>query len=301
MNEPARLNYSTHILEGLIDTDRPLGSVNDMTITTILSMFLDSAAKFQLPQNGELLAPESYDQQLMDFFHLPFPITAFETCVSAGQITEPRTILCFEPDMEILGYLPQLLKICLDAGTTKGAFCVFYRKTSEGWTLGDTAVFLPYENKLHKSKSDLVFEGIPFVLLADSYFSKNSSRKTMTVEKADYEDAFTILSACTYTSCEGIETVILKAPEKLNQKRAKRNKKPFYDYHLLAVKPRQRQLASDENTTQEGLPIKRASPRPHMRRGYFRTQYNKLQWLAPTTVNGTGGVMYKDYILIGGI
>jgi hypothetical protein len=85
---------------------------------------------------------------------------------------------------------------------------------------------------------------------------------------------------------------VFAAPAKLNRKRIKRGKEPFYEYRVLTVDP-------DAPNVEIINPVKRhhKSPKLHVRRGHWR-QYKsgKRVWVDQMLVgNPDRGVVIKDY------
>ena len=85
---------------------------------------------------------------------------------------------------------------------------------------------------------------------------------------------------------------VFAAPAKLNRKRIKRGKEPFYEYRILTVDP-------DAPNVEIINPVKRhhKSPKLHVRRGHWR-QYRsgKKVWVEQMLVGDPDkGVVIKDY------
>lgn len=78
-------------------------------------------------------------------------------------------------------------------------------------------------------------------------------------------------------------------PERLNRKRLKRGKVPLFTYKVLTIGKKKRKSANQGGT--------HASPRSHLRRGYYRTSRNGVRhWVQPCMVKGeTDGFVHKDY------
>jgi hypothetical protein len=103
---------------------------------------------------------------------------------------------------------------------------------------------------------------------------------------------------CKILSCKNITTVDNPPPEKLNKKRAKKNKCPLFTYKTLVIKPTGKKQASQEA---QGL----WENRVHLCRGHFKTytEENPLfgrltgrYWWQPSVRgNKKKGVVMKDY------
>lgn len=84
-----------------------------------------------------------------------------------------------------------------------------------------------------------------------------------------------ILRGMAYTvmlMSKGVETTLAPAPSKLNDARAKKGKPPIGDRYTVTVNPDHvRRIMQDDGTETDITGHLRKSPRPHWRRGHFRT------------------------------
>jgi hypothetical protein len=75
-----------------------------------------------------------------------------------------------------------------------------------------------------------------------------------------------------------------------NAKRVAKGKKPLYDWHTVALAPRPPKSEPKGGT--------HASPRPHDRRGHYRTyKSGKQVWVRNTRVGKGEGFVFKDYVV----
>lgn len=75
-----------------------------------------------------------------------------------------------------------------------------------------------------------------------------------------------------------------------NRKRVAKGKKPLYDWHTVVIEP-----AAPEAQPMGGH---HASPRPHDRRGHYRTyKSGRRVWVRNTKVGKGGGFVFKDYLV----
>jgi len=88
---------------------------------------------------------------------------------------------------------------------------------------------------------------------------------------------------------ESVEVVV--PPEKLNRKREKNRKLPFYEYYILKIAGGSRSDSLGGGT--------HMSPRMHLRRGHpRRLQTGKITWVRPCVVgNIKNGIIDKDYTI----
>jgi hypothetical protein len=80
---------------------------------------------------------------------------------------------------------------------------------------------------------------------------------------------------------------------KLNKMRRARGKAPLFTYKVLTIGKKKRKSRHLGGT--------HASPRSHLRRGYYRTSRNGIRhWVQPCMVKGeTDGFVHKDYVVEG--
>jgi hypothetical protein len=84
-------------------------------------------------------------------------------------------------------------------------------------------------------------------------------------------------------------------PDGVNRKRLKRGKVPLFTYKVLTIGKKKRKSQHLGGT--------HASPRSHLRRGYYRTSQKGVRhWVQPCMVKGeTDGFVHKDYRVEGAI
>lgn len=89
---------------------------------------------------------------------------------------------------------------------------------------------------------------------------------------------------CFHTTMDNIEP-----PGRLNHKRLKNGKVPLFTYKVLTIGKKKRKSQHQGGT--------HASPRSHLRRGYYRTSKHGVRhWVQPCMVKGeTPGFVHKDY------
>lgn len=90
-----------------------------------------------------------------------------------------------------------------------------------------------------------------------------------------------------------VQSEDLSVPEGLNRKRLKRGQVPLFTYKTLVIGKKKRKSRHLGGT--------HASPRSHLRRGYYRTSRKGVRhWVQPCMVKGeTDGFVHKDYIVEG--
>jgi cytochrome c5 len=133
-------------------------------------------------------------------------------------------------------------------------------------------------NDIRKLRADLADDEFTAMLATQGWFALN-----------------TYLRFC--VACHNYETDFADVePDKAtNKMRRARGKAPLFTYKVLTIgkkKPKSRRLGGTH-----------ASPRSHLRRGYFRTSRNGVRhWVQPCMVKGeTDGFVHKDYRVEGAI
>jgi hypothetical protein len=101
------------------------------------------------------------------------------------------------------------------------------------------------------------------------------------------------LHFCAALGMHEVSYTDIEPDAKLNKMRRARGKMPLFTYKVLTIgkkKPKSRRLGGTH-----------ASPRSHLRRGYFRTSRNGVRhWVQPCMVKGgTDGFVHKDYVVEG--
>ncbi len=86
-----------------------------------------------------------------------------------------------------------------------------------------------------------------------------------------------------------VQSEDLAVAESLNRKRLKRGQVPLFTYKVLTIGKKKRKSRHLGGT--------HASPRSHLRRGYYRTSPKGIRhWVQPCMVKGeTDGFVHKDY------
>jgi hypothetical protein len=124
------------------------------------------------------------------------------------------------------------------------------------------------------------------------------ARKITTTDGRDIYDVVTnVMIADLATYAEFCRTIHenhvtfedIEPAAKLNKMRRARGKAPLFTYKVLTIGKKKRKAAHQGGT--------HASPRSHLRRGYYRTSRNGVRhWVQPCMVKGeTPGFVHKDY------
>lgn len=128
------------------------------------------------------------------------------------------------------------------------------------------------------------------------YHMKNHllSRNMNPQQSAIFDNSTEVLAVrqlCAALNCSNVETETIAAPKRLNKKRIKNKKLPFFEYKVLTVG---NSKATSKGAYQGGT---HNSPREHIRRGHPR-RYSKGKtiWIQPHMVgDNTKGKIIKKY------
>jgi hypothetical protein len=293
---------------------------------------LEESVKFILPNCCELLDPNEIKQAHLDLVKLPFPCVAFETPWDTGKECEQlegfpqtpatkRIALCWELGSK---YEPvEGLNTIINKFPSGGVFVlpIFWGQDTKGWTIPLGGTFMPYDNtfrdvdpkdELPASRivnNSIIGAGMktsgkrinaePFYILPELYnetlhhYQGDREKVFAQIMLDSRDDSQVMIQACNVLNCENVKTDDLKEPVKLNKKRQKSGKQPFFSYKIL-------QLSDEKNANQnKSFGGNHSSPRSHLRRGHLRRLTHKTVWVRASMINiGTSkGVVKKDYSL----
>ena len=166
--------------------------------------------------------------------------------------------------------------------------------------VGSTVAICPFEVRY-----EYIDHWVPIELrcwspiLADMLAEQNGAEQADTFTVAvELLDAATSLFArlCAVLANNHVELVDVEPDAKENRVRRIKGQAPLYTYKTLVIgAPKKRQGAGGGGT--------HASPRSHLRRGFYRTSRNGVRhWVKATMVMGeTLGFVHKDYQVEGGL
>ena len=125
-----------------------------------------------------------------------------------------------------------------------------------------------------------------------TYLVSNTGVTNKLLTTSLQNDADAIIALCKLLEVHDVETPVVAAPPKLQDKRTKRGKVPFYDYHVLRIGGETWDTPHVSSGTGEGR-------RSHLRRGHIRRLEGKTVWVRATYVHGSkDGFLHKDYEVI---
>lgn len=106
-------------------------------------------------------------------------------------------------------------------------------------------------------------------------------------------DCKTVAAMCTLLECNNVVYRTWPAPRKLNMKRKKRRREPFFEYKTLVIDPNKPRVVGPVL----GPHRLRRSPKLHLRRGHIRRfRSGSKTWVSPAMIGSKRrGMILKDY------
>lgn len=290
---------------------------------------LREAQKFILPNCCDIFDPSEFQQPHLDLFRLPFPVCAFEapwqmehnnlSAVDDSLVTlqsTKRISLCIELNVD----KPEILFSSYNESFAKrfpqgGVYVVPIYWTISGWEVLMGGMFVPYQNQMSRITSDDIkqheiafktmvetgrldkqfskLQAEPFVVLPEVFqIRANQVGVSVTTEQIlldSHDEVTCAVQACAVLNCENINTETIEPIEKLNKKRIKNDKEPFFTYHVLQINEKKTSGAAGGGSHR--------SPRSHLRRGHIRRLENKTVWVRSAMINANSkdGSVAKEY------
>ena len=321
-------NYCAHAIDDLSKQIRQMeqeNMPNAADATKSLRDGLKNAVKFIIPKGGKLFDRGVPTRGELELFRLPFPIVAAEYPALHTEaddvdsqyntnLCSKRIALAFEVDETghsaffnfpefPCGYTGATIIWPIDyndeLGMWRPSWCgvlEFHGHPIEETTSADRAA----ARKEFKQSDMTLMKISPVVLHRDFFllgeigqrqqaFLKSSGLSPQYAQNMDTAgEATAIRQMCAVLNCSNIETKTVTPSPKLNRKRAKKGKQPFFEYKILEVVP--------QGAKKPHLGGTHASPRIHLRRGHIRRLPEKQVWVQPCVVGEKkNGVIMKDY------
>lgn len=280
-------NYATDIIEQMAKELNNSGYQLFDETRLLVKRHIPNAIKFRLPDKGWVFGiPRDSSMPLAEKLNtfapeqrLPYDIMSIEYFVPQnGRNKEFDAFLdgCGEPS----NYDATLVLLIQEASTITGIPVFRFNENSGNkfWSVSNFGFVLNLENKTYMpipmtEPGAKLLKSNPGVAINDVV-----GEATATAE---------LLCAC---ACSNIKIKDDENPiSKLNKKRIKKGKAPFYSYKTLLVE----QKAVSKKKKQGGT---HTSPRVHLRRGHIRRLPNKTVWVNASVVGDKSkGMINKDY------
>lgn len=185
-----------------------------------------------------------------------------------------------------------------DKGDHAELRAVAHRDVDGRWMPPPVSFRLPYDEKdLFQLRPDTGLSStariVPYMLhtcasmLALCNEDMDQFMRTMAYDFGD--ELWAYLDFCRTLQDRHVDFSDVEPDAAKNRMRRARGKAPLFTYKVLTVGKKKRKSAHQGGT--------HASPRSHLRRGYYRTSKNGVQhWVQPCMVKGeTPGFVHKDY------
>ncbi len=286
-------NYLTHFID---ETEHNLRhySVRDQKPLKSLLKALRSAVCFQLPLNGVLFPddPVLYGKPLdvYGFSRPSYPLMVLEFDIVCTDNSREEVVLIVmdAPERE------------LQDGRKGGALCIPAIRYVDGgnWKVPAFGYMLPYENlgvrettgwKHHIGMTAVMPDAVKQMTENSGMGDKVNLFMEDMYREGTSHYVVPYLHLCAALGIHEVSFADIEPHKGRNKMRRARGQAPLFTYKILTIgkkKPKTRQLGGTH-----------ASPRSHLRRGYYRTSPKGIRhWVQPCMVKGeTEGFVHKDY------
>jgi hypothetical protein len=221
---------------------------------------LDSADKFIMPDYGRVFKQGERRGYGPDLLRLPAPVCALEFFC-------PRRLRALEDVREHPYFPKRRIALCIDLGSVQlyssqpdtGVALLSAFEVEDGvWTFAPAVAILDPDT-LEVSEGDrIAFDTRPFIT---EIWHRGYTEREAATDLAD--EVVAAIEFMMVVNCENVKRERIEAPAKLNKKRAKNGKTPFYSYWLLDVFKEGRARGAHQGGSHN-------SPRFHFRRGHIR-------------------------------
>lgn len=241
------------------------------------------AVHFKLPENGYVL-PDSGDSVIIstDVLKPPFPITVIEYTTAdselePGQFRSSKRLILAVDEADSVVLLPAFFRDDRDCWIPPFLYWRFYYgkeitlSRSEAKALSDDVLV-----------AGEAWEGaVPRAMRLDHVIA--AELRNLNQELSVYMDF------CKALAEYDTEFTDHRPDAETARKRRLRGKKPLYTYKVITITGKRRVSEVSKGGTH-------ASPVAHLRRGHWRTyKSGRKSWVRAAMINGTDGMVVKDY------
>lgn len=331
------MNYSTHAIDSLtpwVEALRLLPGIDHLSGQLILGCLKDSV-KFLLPENGDVGVTVS-SAEAMAFVRPVYPLIAFEYSVDPDLSLDPDGVYngvllkgksvplekaCKRISLVISGdemlrreeVSPRFASAKIPDGFH--VISLYYSPKVQQWVMVPMRVFVPYDSEFKleefpigsgKMQPSYTVKPQCFLpsLVADTArsrgYSKEEMEKMMMLD-SQYETSVA-LNALACINAKNVKTITVDAPAKLNAKRRKSGRAPFFEYKVLDIflgeKVRRIQSGGDKRTRAALQTWLACSTRLHSVRGHFKVRKTGLFfWSSHLRGRSQFGTIDKEYVV----
>ena len=273
-------NYSAQAIESI---DKYMASSNapyskDDLHIKVLRMALLEGQKFRVPDYGKIIdLPDKNSEKIardyLQVFRLPYPITVLE--YQHPICKEGYGVMDFDATV-VIAVEDLLRKVIIVTG--------MYRGLIDG---GKIWLPINFGAILHPTGKVQPF---PAIKDGEYWASRTDLPERTRSGVSDIEnECGSVLLLMAALSCSNIQTKQVAPNEKLNKKRNKSGKQPFFSYHVLMLDGQSSNESDKQGKTHAG-------PRVHLRRGHIRRLPGRQVWVNSSVVgNKALGMVGKSY------
>lgn len=304
------LSFTTSAIEGVIDFMSLSGPAYPLyrSILRGLVEHMGKAPKFLLPEDGIFF--DKNTPAMGETLYLPYPVIVCEMPASHRQEAEGskstrRVFLAVEwtemtEDLIRSSFPPiwAFLQSAPHPRFNRGGVIVFpinYYDGQQNWLPSSVAGFIPPNPTIETTRTELgsILLGEMGHLWQDTVERNGGDIKSEIALEVSNE-CMAVLHLCAVLNCRNVKPRKVLAPEKLNKKRAKSEKLPFYEYHVLEIEQPNLDAAGEPRVS--GVGGSHRSPRMHLRRGHIRRYATYSIWINAMVVGvNNEGVVEKAY------
>lgn len=242
------------------------------------------AVHFQLPHSGYIL-PNTSDEVTVntEILRPPYPVTVIEYPEGGGELR--------------FGEAPSTKRLVLavDEGDSVVLFPSYYNDNVDMWT--PTLIYwrVKYKRNLSLSRtiprdlgdSDVITYGEGW---AGAISSRMNLEEYASMEIRNINQELSVyMDFCMALAEYETEIVEQKPDDQQRKLRRLRGKKPLFTYKVITITGKRKVSEGGKGGTH-------ASPVTHLRRGHWRNyKSGKRTWIDAMVVNGTEGIVTKDY------
>lgn len=277
-------HFFTEYLDTLPSLKKRLHPADYMIAEATAATFRSGGVVFALPPGGEI-TDRRIDTLEGKFLRPPYKYVILEY-EAVGREAAPGEIDC-----------PKRIVLALDLGDTVQILPCVYNAAEGSWVphIYMATIDLTDKNVLYK-KSNAVHVRVKYNYCLPKAFESNRRLwfgtnegfvNQIATDLRDEVNAYIDFCYAIHTHEVLLDDVV---PDKVkNRFRRARGKAPLFTYKVLTIGKKKRKSAHQGGT--------HASPRSHLRRGYYRTsKYGVRHWVQPCMVKGeTPGFVHKDY------
>lgn len=253
---------------------------NDIDVIKEMQLELTKAVKFLLPKDGDVGIKE-LTQEVLDLVRMPYPIITFE--YDASFSNDDETFVAAPKRVVLLKEVEEDGKLGMKATTLFAS--VSSVSTQEVWVPSPITLFMPYKSELIKRdgqifisqyKPEIVLLGVMTDAAMNSGMSKDEFMQMQVNDIS--EEILNSIKALACVNAKNVKFVNVEMPEKLNKKRIKHGKTPYFEYKILDIFLGEKVLSVRPQDRAKIANQLKASAKLHSVRGHFKVRSTGIFW-----------------------